>query len=174
MGANAIRKLMKKTDLLASEIDLIIRQGSESFDFHRLFIALPSFCATDLSSFYFDIRKDSLYCDSIKSRRRRAARTVLSEIYSCLTAWFAPILCFTSEEAWLLRNPGDQSSVHLRQFPEIPNEWHKRKSKDNPRYKTQLCSHWINTGECRYGSRCVFAHGETELRIPIRNKINKK
>ncbi|MBI28480.1 MAG: hypothetical protein CMI95_01135 [Pelagibacteraceae bacterium] len=52
----------------------------------------------------------------------------------------------------------------------IPNEWHKRKSKDNPRYKTQLCSHWINTGECRYGSRCVFAHGETELRNQEKNK----
>lgn len=105
------------------EIDKVIREGSDSFDYHRLFITLHSFCSLDLSSFYFDIRKDSLYCDSADSRRRRGARTVLNEVYLCLTAWFAPILCFTAEEAWLSRNPGDGNSIHLRQFPTLPKEW---------------------------------------------------
>ena len=54
---------------------------------------------------------------------RRAALTVLDKLFAALTAWLAPMLCFTMEEAWLNRFPGDEASVHLRQFPEIPNEW---------------------------------------------------
>ena len=67
--------------------------------------------------------KDALYCDPASSVRRRATRTVLDAIYRCLTAWLAPVLCFTAEEAWLERNPGDAASVHLRQFPAIPASW---------------------------------------------------
>ena len=104
-------------------LDGLVRQSCEDFDFHRMFQAIHNFCAVDLSSLYFDVRKDALYCDAAESPRRRAARTVLSEVYSCLTAWLAPMLPFTAEEAWLDRNPGDDSSVHLRQFPAIPAEW---------------------------------------------------
>ena len=69
------------------------------------------------------MRKDSLYCDSASSTRRRAARSVLDRVFDCLTAWLAPFICFTAEEAWLDRNPGDEESVHLRLFPEIPDTW---------------------------------------------------
>ena len=105
------------------ELDTVVRKGCNEYDFHRLFRELHDFCAVDLSAFYFDIRKDSLYCDAPSDLRRRAARTVLDELFSCLTAWLAPITCFTAEEAWLSRNPGDEESVHLRTFPEIPAEW---------------------------------------------------
>jgi len=104
-------------------LDRMVRRCSAEFDFHALFSALHNFCTVELSAFYFDIRKDSLYCDRADSPRRRAARTVLDELYSCLTAWLAPILCFTAEEAWLQRNPGNDSSVHLRLFPEVPEIW---------------------------------------------------
>jgi isoleucyl-tRNA synthetase len=105
------------------ELDTVVRKGCNEYDFHRLFRELHDFCAVDLSAFYFDIRKDSLYCDALSDMRRRAARTVLDELFSCLTAWLAPITCFTAEEAWLSRNPGDAESVHLRVFPEIPVAW---------------------------------------------------
>ncbi|MGE0716180.1 MAG: isoleucine--tRNA ligase [Alphaproteobacteria bacterium] len=107
-----------------AEIDRIVRRAVEDFDFHAIFTALHNFCAVDLSAFYFDIRKDALYCDRPDSLRRRACRTVLDRLFDCLTAWLAPILCFTAEEAWLARN-GEAAdvSVHLRLFPDIPAEW---------------------------------------------------
>jgi len=106
-----------------TEIDALVRARATDFDFHDMFTAVHNFCAVDLSSFYFDIRKDALYCDKADSVRRRAARTVLDELFSCLTAWLAPIACFTAEEAWLSRNPGDEESVHLRTYPDVPAAW---------------------------------------------------
>ena len=108
---------------LLAELDTQVRQNIADFDFHELFIALHNFCATDLSAFYFDIRKDALYCDAANTVRRRAARTVLDHLFSCLTAWLAPILAFTAEEAWLTRFPGEGESVHRRLFPEVPADW---------------------------------------------------
>ena len=105
------------------EMDRMIRKSCDDFHFHPLFTELHNFCAMDLSAFYFDVRKDSLYCDRATSTMRRAARTVLDEVFNCLTAWLAPFICFTAEEAWLSRNPGEEESVHLRLFPDIPDEW---------------------------------------------------
>jgi isoleucyl-tRNA synthetase len=106
-----------------AELDRLVRSCSEDFDFPRLYGAIHNFCATDLSAFYFDVRKDALYCDPKDSLRRRAARTVLDHLFSCLCAWLAPVLVFTAEEAWLERFPSDDDSVHLRLFPEVPAGW---------------------------------------------------
>jgi isoleucyl-tRNA synthetase len=110
-----------------SELDRVVRRSVEDFDFHTLFTQLHAFAAVDLSAFYFDVRKDALYCDAASSPRRRAARTVMDRILSCLTAWLAPVLCFTAEEAWLHRGSAvadDASeSVHLRVFPTVPAGW---------------------------------------------------
>ena len=105
------------------EVDRVVRKACDDFDFHTMFVVLHGFCATDLSAFHFDIRKDALYCDTADSARRRACRTVLDIVFSCLTAWLAPILCFTAEEAWFLRFPGEKASVHRRLFPDIPESW---------------------------------------------------
>jgi isoleucyl-tRNA synthetase len=105
------------------ELDTMMRSACEAFEFHSLFAELHNFCTVDLSAFYLDVRKDSLYCDAAASPKRRAARTVLDRLFDCLTAWLAPFICFTAEEAWLNRNPGDGESVHLRLFPEIPETW---------------------------------------------------
>ncbi len=106
-----------------AEIDALVRECNHSFDFPRLYGAIHNFCATDLSAFYFDVRKDCLYCDPVESNRRRAARTVLDTLFSCLTAWLAPVLVFTAEEAWLIRHPSEDGSVHLRTFPDVPAAW---------------------------------------------------
>jgi isoleucyl-tRNA synthetase len=106
-----------------SELDRELRQACADLQFHPIFAELHTFCAVDLSAFYFDVRKDALYCDARDSIRRRAACTVLDALFDCLTAWLAPFLCFTAEEAWLARHPGDAESVHLRTFPNIPAEW---------------------------------------------------
>ncbi|MEZ5841531.1 MAG: isoleucine--tRNA ligase [Hyphomicrobiales bacterium] len=106
-----------------AELDAVVRQGYYDFDFKRVTAALSNFMVVDLSAFYFDIRKDALYCDAASSLRRRACLTVLDHLFSALTAWLAPLLPFTMEEAWLSRFPSATDSVHLRQFPDIPADW---------------------------------------------------
>ena len=92
-------------------------------DHKGIFSALFNFCTVDLSAFYFDIRKDALYCDPVDSQRRRACRTVMDEIFIRLTTWLAPILCFTSEEVWQARFPSADGSVHLELYPDCPENW---------------------------------------------------
>jgi isoleucyl-tRNA synthetase len=105
------------------ELERVRADAFAAYDFQAFYRALHNFCANDLSSFYFDVRKDSLYCDRSDSVRRRAARSTLLLLHDILTAWLAPVLCFTAEEAWLERRPGESESVHLRTFPEIPETW---------------------------------------------------
>jgi isoleucyl-tRNA synthetase len=106
------------------EIDRLIGRATEDYDFHAVITALHNFCAVDLSAFYFDVRKDSLYCDPPMAARRRAARTVLDRAFDALTRWLAPMLCFTAEEAWLCRH-GDapETSVHLMTYADLPESW---------------------------------------------------
>ncbi len=105
-----------------SELDEVVRDGYGSYDFQGVFQKLFQFCTVDLSSFYFDVRKDVLYCDG-NSIERRAARTVLDILFHRLTTWLAPMLSFTMEDVWLQRFPGDESSVHMLDFPETPKAW---------------------------------------------------
>jgi len=109
-----------------SELDVTVRSGYAAFDFNRVFTAVFNFCTTDLSAIYFDIRKDALYCDATSSLRRRAARTVLDHLFNHLTAWLAPVMVFTMEEVWRTRHNGENDSVHLRTFPEVPADWHNK------------------------------------------------
>ncbi|MEO9574982.1 MAG: isoleucine--tRNA ligase [Tateyamaria sp.] len=105
-----------------AELDVSVREGYAAFDFQKVLSAVFNFATVDLSAFYFDVRKDALYCDG-DTARRRAARTVLDILFHRLTTWLAPILVFTMEEVWLERFPGDDSSVHLVDMPETPNSW---------------------------------------------------
>ncbi len=104
------------------EVDAVVRKGYDTYQWRVALGAVVEFCNVDLSAFYVDVRKDALYCDAPSSFRRRATRTVLDETFSRLTAWLAPIMPFTAEEAWLTRFP-DSVSVHLRTFPETPDAW---------------------------------------------------
>ncbi len=102
-----------------AELDVQVRDGYAAFDFNRVTATLFNFCTNELSAFYFDIRKDVLYCDAATAKRRRATRTVMDEIFRRVVTWFAPVLCFTMEEAWLSRFP-DAESVHLEIFFDVP------------------------------------------------------
>ena len=104
------------------ELDTIVREGYDAFDFKRVTRALVDFANTELSAFYFDIRKDALYCDAPSSLRRKAALQVVRTTFNCLTTWLAPMLPFTMEEAWLMRFPA-ATSIHLEQFPDVPSHW---------------------------------------------------
>jgi len=106
-----------------AELDQVVRNGYDVYDFQGVFQALFQFCTVDLSSVYFDIRKDALYCDGADSLTRRAARSVLDLLFHRLTTWLAPILVFTMEDVWLTRFPGDGNSVHLEEIPATPGDW---------------------------------------------------
>ena len=88
---------------------------------------LLNFCTVDLSAFYFDIRKDVLYCDGLKSLRRKICINLLTITLDNLLKWFAPILSFTTEEIFQILNKEKQSSIHLENFPDIPTEWENKK-----------------------------------------------
>lgn len=105
-----------------SELDKVVRDGYDAFDFKKITRALIDFANVELSAFYFDIRKDVLYCDAPSSLKRRASLSVIAKLFDCLVTWLAPMLPFTTEEAWLSRYP-EAESVHLVQFPEVPAEW---------------------------------------------------
>jgi len=105
-----------------TELDRRIRTAVESYDWTGVYPELHNFCATDLSAFYFDIRKDALYCDPPSSLKRLGALEAIEHIFRAATVWLAPVLAFTAEEAWASRNP-ENRSVHLEQFPTIPAEW---------------------------------------------------
>ncbi len=106
-----------------AELDGEVRAGYAAFDFQGVFQKLFQFCTVDLSTLYFDVRKDALYCDAADSPRRRAARTVLDLLFHRLVTWLAPILVFTMEDVWLARYPQDEGSVHLQDMPETPAAW---------------------------------------------------
>jgi isoleucyl-tRNA synthetase len=105
-----------------SQLDPLVRQAYADFDYAKVVAALASFMNVDLSAFYFDIRKDALYCDAPSSATRREALDVVERIFRYVTVWLAPILVFTCEEAWRLRDP-HAGSVHLEQFPTAPAAW---------------------------------------------------
>lgn len=106
-----------------SQVDGQVRTAYKEYDYRRVVSLLGNFMNIELSAFYFDIRKDALYCDPISSVTRRSSLTVLNHLFDCLTAWLAPILVFTMEESWLERHPEAGSSVHLRLFPDVPADW---------------------------------------------------
>ncbi len=106
-----------------AELDAEIREAYQKYEYRRVVAALSNFMNADLSSFYFDVRKDALYCEPASSQKRKAALTTIAAIYDAVTVWLAPILSFTAEEAWLARHPSEDGSVHLQTFPEIPAHW---------------------------------------------------
>jgi isoleucyl-tRNA synthetase len=106
-----------------AEIDAELKEAALAFDFNRYTRLLMAFANDDLSAFFFDIRKDSLYCDAPSSPKRRAYRTVLDNVFHALVRWLSPVLCFTTEEVWQTRYPDDEGSVHLLEWPVIDPAW---------------------------------------------------
>ncbi|KXV67205.1 hypothetical protein AD936_05640 [Gluconobacter japonicus] len=133
-----------------SELRGLISKAVETHQWVGVYPALHGFCTTDLSAFYFDIRKDAIYCDAPSDPTRRAARTVLDILHRALCTWLAPVLVFTAEEAWNARF-GEESSIHLEQFFEPDAEW------NNPELG-------VNWDEIRAYRRLVTTELETARR----------
>jgi isoleucyl-tRNA synthetase len=122
VGFDAMGELERLMLHRLAELDEEIRSAYAQFDYKRAVSRLTAFLNTDLSAFYFDIRKDALYCEAPSSEKRRAALEAIEQIFRSVTLWLAPVLAFTAEEAWLSRYP-DSVSVHLETFPTIRANW---------------------------------------------------
>ncbi|MTH35095.1 isoleucine--tRNA ligase [Paracoccus limosus] len=106
-----------------AQIDAQLRHGYDAYDFQSVFQSVFQFATVELSAFYFDIRKDALYCDAPDALRRRSVRTLLDLLFHRLVTWLAPVLPFTMEDVWLSRFPSEEDSVHLHDFPVTPASW---------------------------------------------------
>ena len=123
---NSLNELEQYMLLKIFKFNEKFNQYFKEYNFHNLYKDLLNFCTVDLSAFYFDIRKDLLYCDSKDSEKRKNCVKLLNIILECLLKWFAPILSFTTEEIYQLIGKKD-SSIHLENFPKIPNNWNNIK-----------------------------------------------
>jgi len=125
VGVEAMPELERYVLHLTAELDRKLRQAVNDFDYNSYTRLLSDFANNDLSAFYFDIRKDVLYCEvnaetGVQTDKRRANRTVLDILFHALVRWLSPVLVFTTEEVWATRYP-DAGSVHLLEWPEIPS-----------------------------------------------------
>jgi isoleucyl-tRNA synthetase len=120
MGPFEIERLMLHR---LAELDHDIQHAYKTYDYRKVVAVLTQFMNTELSAFYFDIRKDALYCEAPSSLKRSAALTVVDHLCDTLIRWLAPILSFTAEEAWMLYRPTAEESVHLAPFVKIPKAW---------------------------------------------------
>ncbi len=105
------------------QLNALFKESVQTYNFQSFYSALHHFCSADLSAFYFDIRKDVVYCDSQKNLKRRATRTVFDLLLNHLLHWLSPVLCFTVEEAWQARFGKEVESIHLNFLPEVPATW---------------------------------------------------
>ncbi|MCM8729402.1 isoleucine--tRNA ligase [Hephaestia sp. GCM10023244] len=120
IAVRAMPELERYVLTLLGRLDADLRDAAEKYEFNRYLRRLTDFAQDDLSAFYFDIRKDSLYCDAADGIKRRAARTVFDVLFHALVRYAAPILVFTAEEVWQARFPSDDGSVHFLEWPELP------------------------------------------------------
>lgn len=118
-GMTEIERLMLHR---LAELDGTVRAAFATFDYNKILTSVTAFMVSDLSAFYFDVRKDALYCDAPSSQKRLGALEAIAQIFRCVTLWLAPILVFTCEEAWRQAYP-EALSVHLETFPELPESW---------------------------------------------------
>ena len=154
------------------EVDKTIQECVKTFNFHLMFTTLLNFCSNDLSAFYFDIRKDVIYCDGKKSIERRSARTLLDTIFNYLVRWFAPSLSFTTEEAWKSRN--NDASIHLEDFLITPESY--KNSKDNYIWMTLKQIRKVITGalEKKRADKIIGSSLEAHIDIYLEKSILEK
>ena len=137
----------------------------KEYNFHKLYKELLNFCSLDLSAFYFDIRKDVLYCDDLKSERRKISSNLLALTLDILLKWLAPILSFTTEEIFQIINSEKNSSIHLENFPKIPANWENKKLYEKWE-KLRLIRNVVNAGiEVKRFSKDIGSSLETNIEI---------
>ena len=152
-------------------LNVLFEKNFEKYNFHTIYKEIINFCTSDLSAFYFDIRKDSLYCDSLESKKRISSIEFLNIVLEILLKWFAPVLSFTTEEIHSLLKINEKGSIHLEKFPVIPSNW------NNP----DLNNKWIelikirdkcnSSIEFKRASKEIGSSLEANLKILLNDKL---
>ena len=151
-------------------LDGAIKENLKSYNFHKLYKELLNFCSLDLSSFYFDIRKDVLYCDSINSKKRKDCVIILNIILECLIKWFAPIFVFTTDEIYSLISK-DKKNIHEYEFPKIPSKW-KNQNLSNKWNRLYDIKQEVNIAiEEKRANKEIGSSLEAELKITSNKEI---
>ena len=145
----------------------------KTYTFHNLYKELLNFCTVDLSAFYFDIRKDTLYCDPISSQKREASILTLNIIANCLMKWFAPILTFTCEEIYKIINK-DGTSIHLEKFPKIPKNWENLYLKEKWDDLIKIRDKCNVSIEEKRSEKIIGSSLEAEIDLKLNEKLFKK
>ena len=146
-----------------------VKENLKEYNFHKLYKALLNFCALDLSSFYFDIRKDVLYCDNLNSKKRKDCIIVLNIILDSLLKWFAPILVFTTDEIYSLVGK-DSKSIHEYTFPEIPKKFENSVLNEKWKQLFKIKQEANIAIEEKRASKEIGSSLEAELNITTDNK----
>ena len=146
-----------------------VKENLKEYNFHKLYKELLNFCALDLSSFYFDIRKDVLYCDNLNSKKRKDCIIVLNIILDSLLKWFAPILVFTTEEIYNLVSK-DSKSIHEYTFPEIPKKFENSVLNEKWKQLFKIKQEANIAIEEKRASKEIGSSLEAELNITTDNK----
>ena len=150
-------------------LDFLVKENLKNYNFHKLYKELLNFCALDLSSFYFDIRKDVLYCDNINSKKRKDCVLVLNIILDCLLKWFAPIFVFTTDEIYSLVSK-DKKNIHEFVFPKIPESWENRILNDRWKELFKIKQEANIAIEEKRASKEIGSSLEADLKITTNNK----
>jgi len=154
-----------------AELNGVLRTAVDAYNFNGYVAAIATFANADLSAFYFDIRKDSLYCDAPMALKRRACRTVLDTLFHSLVRWLAPVLVFTAEEVWTKRFP-HAGSVHLLEWPEVESAWLDEELGRNYRLVRSFREHVQNVLERMRREKIIGSSLEAEVRAEIAREGN--
>jgi len=150
-------------------LDSLVKENLKNYNFHKLYKELLNFCALDLSSFYFDIRKDVLYCDNVNSKKRKECVMILNIILDCLLKWFAPIFVFTTDEIYSLVSK-DKKNIHEQVFPKIPKKWENKTLNDRWKQLFKIKQEANVAIEEKRASKEIGSSLEAELKITTDNK----
>ncbi len=152
----------------------IFQKNFQTYTFHNLYKELLNFCTVDLSAFYFDIRKDTLYCDPKDSKKRKDCIKFLNIILQTLLSWFAPILSFTTEEIFKLINKDNNSSIHLKNFVRIPKTWKNEKLNEKWKDLIKIRDFSNISIENKRAEKVIGSSLEARIKIKINKNLYEK
>jgi isoleucyl-tRNA synthetase len=157
-----------------AELDAELRAATDGFTFGRYMRALTGFAQDDLSAFFFDIRKDCLYCDAKSDPKRRAYRTVLDTLFHALVRYAAPVIPFTAEEVWQSRFPSEDGSVHFLEWPKVDAGWKDEALSQKWSHLRELREHVTEAIEPLRREKVVRSSLEAEVTVRVKDDLLAK
>ena len=152
-------------------LNILFEKNFEKYNFHTIYKEIINFCTSDLSAFYFDIRKDALYCDSLESKKRISTIEFLNIVLEILLKWFAPVLSFTTEEIHSLLKINEKGSIHLEKFPSIPSNWNNPDLNNKWTELIKIRDKCNSSIELKRASKEIGSSLEANLKILLNDKL---